>query len=104
MNKMTISFHHYRGRGTTYILGTGCAIEKRINFDDFGMRYDIDFLDFGMRKGRDEGSISNLGGEILEGICSLRKRRHFLKIKRHFFVYCKTLGARSPSAPPAPMS
>ena len=64
---MTISFHHYRGVGTTYILGTGCAIEKRIDFDDFGMRYDIDFLDFGIRKGRGRREHIKLGGETLRG-------------------------------------
>ena len=54
--------------------------------------------------GRDVGSISNLGARHFEGTFSLRKKGHFLEIKRALLCLLQNLGGHVPPVPPVPMS
>ena len=50
---------------------------------------------------RDVGSISNLGDTMLRGHFVLKKKGHFLRIKRALLCLLQNLGGvRAPSAPP----
>ena len=53
-------------------------------------------------KGKDVGSISNLGGglDTSSALFSLRKRKHFLKMKNETSLFIANLGARALSALP----
>ena len=53
---------------------------------------------------REAGSISNLGGTTLQGHFSLKKKGHFLEIKRALLCLLQNLGGHVPQCPMIPTS